>query len=84
MFNCYVHGWSSHQYMCPACDQQNLSTSGGASTTITLNPEPIKKETPQEFFQFILDNAEKAKENLEMDSFINEVSRRVKALLEQK
>ena len=51
---------------------------------LLINIEPIKQETPQEFFQWILDNAEKAKQNLEMDSFINECNRRCRALLEKK
>lgn len=29
MFNCYVHGWSSHVYTCPACT--NFVTSSSSS-----------------------------------------------------
>lgn len=36
MFKCYLHGWSSHIYICPACT--TISTSGG---TVSIRPIQI-------------------------------------------
>ena len=48
MFTCYTHGWNSHQYMCPLCQQQYSYTSSEVSTsddsvnvsTTATNPKP--------------------------------------------
>lgn len=34
MFNCYLHGWSSHAYPCPLCSSTRVVTS--ASTYIPV------------------------------------------------
>lgn len=36
MFNCIVHGWSSHEDMCPICSSQQTSTA--TTTDIVINP----------------------------------------------
>ncbi|GEM_PF-4015977 len=39
MFHCYLHGWSSHEYMCPICSS-NMTTSSN-SVRVNTPSQPI-------------------------------------------
>lgn len=41
MFNCYTHGWSSLQSMCPVCQGEPWTYSTGeTSTSLPTKPKP--------------------------------------------
>lgn len=44
MYSCYLHGWNSHIYMCPAC----LTTETTSGTQVNFTPKPELHELKQE------------------------------------
>lgn len=86
MFNCYLHGWSSRESVCPACFPQDYTTSStGTTTTITIEPtEPIERDSFEKLVRDLADNRIKiSPENNAESCALNKYIERAKRLLSE-